>query len=147
LAGAAGTTAINAATYLDMAVRGRPASSTPQQTVEVLTSRLGIDVPGQGDSRRNRVEGLGPLAGIATGVGVGVAAGVLVPTRGKLLRALAVVAVAGAAMAASDVTMVRLGVTDPAKWTPQDWLADAIPHVIYGVVTVAALRRLRDTTD
>ena len=32
-AGAAGTTALNVVTYLDMAVRGRPASSTPERTV------------------------------------------------------------------------------------------------------------------
>ncbi|MCP9968874.1 hypothetical protein LUX57_29935 [Actinomadura madurae] len=35
-AGAAGTTALNLVTYLDMAVRGRPASSTPEQSVERL---------------------------------------------------------------------------------------------------------------
>ena len=32
-AGAAGTTALNFLTYVDMAVRGRPASSTPEKTV------------------------------------------------------------------------------------------------------------------
>ncbi len=36
-AGAAGTTALNAVAYLDMAVRGRPASSTPEDTVERLS--------------------------------------------------------------------------------------------------------------
>lgn len=30
-AGAAGTTALNAVTYLDMALRGRPASTTPEE--------------------------------------------------------------------------------------------------------------------
>ncbi len=35
-AGAAGATALNALTYVDMAVRGRPASSTPETTVERL---------------------------------------------------------------------------------------------------------------
>jgi hypothetical protein len=33
-AGAAGTTALNTVTYLDMAVRGRPTSSTPEDIVE-----------------------------------------------------------------------------------------------------------------
>jgi hypothetical protein len=34
MAGAAGTTALNAVTYMDMVVRGRGASSTPEQVVE-----------------------------------------------------------------------------------------------------------------
>ena len=34
LAGAAGTTALNAAGYADMAWRGRPSSSTPKQAAE-----------------------------------------------------------------------------------------------------------------
>ena len=33
-AGAAGTTALNVVTYLDMAIRGRPASDTPERSVE-----------------------------------------------------------------------------------------------------------------
>jgi len=45
LAGAAGTTALNALTYLDMAVRGRPSSGTPEQAVEQAASKVGTDVP------------------------------------------------------------------------------------------------------
>jgi hypothetical protein len=37
VAGAAGTTALNAITYLDMAIRGRPASDTPERTIERLS--------------------------------------------------------------------------------------------------------------
>lgn len=40
-AGAAGTTALNAVTYLDMAWRGRSSSTTPQQAVEELANRAG----------------------------------------------------------------------------------------------------------
>ena len=39
-AGAAGTTALNAVTYLDMTVRGRGTSSTPEQTVEALETLI-----------------------------------------------------------------------------------------------------------
>lgn len=42
-AGAAGTTALNAVTYLDMAWRARPASQTPEQAVEKLAERAGVD--------------------------------------------------------------------------------------------------------
>ncbi len=44
-AGAAGTTALNVVTYLDMAVRGRPASSTPEMTVEKLSEKSHVRSP------------------------------------------------------------------------------------------------------
>ncbi|PWI45743.1 hypothetical protein [Streptomyces sp. ICBB 8177] len=45
-AGAAGTTTLNAVTYLDMALRGRPSSDTPQLAVERLTDAAHTSVPG-----------------------------------------------------------------------------------------------------
>jgi hypothetical protein len=57
--GAAGTTALNAVTYLDMAVHGRPSSSTPEDTFEALSSKTHVPVPGEGDTRQNRLQGLG----------------------------------------------------------------------------------------
>src|SRR3954447_14633638 len=74
-AGAAGTTALNAVTYLDMAVRGRGSSSTPEQTVETLAEKAHVPIPGEGATRENRLQGLGPLTGLVAGVGVGVLAG------------------------------------------------------------------------
>ena len=70
-AGAAGTTALKAVTYLDMAVRGRPSSSRPKDTVEKLSAVVHVRVPGDDDVRQNRIQGLGPLTGIAAGVGTG----------------------------------------------------------------------------
>src|SRR4051812_13029938 len=70
-AGAAGTTALNATTYLDMALRGRPSSSTPQESVEALADKTGLGIPGDGDKRDNRLSGLGPLLGILAGAGSG----------------------------------------------------------------------------
>src|SRR4051794_41635598 len=76
-AGAAGTTALNAVTYLDMAVRGRPASSTPSDTIERIADRAHVGIPGSGQQRANRVEGLAPLTGLATGVGLGAVIGLV----------------------------------------------------------------------
>lgn len=143
LAGAAGTTALNAATYVDMAVRARPASSTPQQAVEELGEQAGRPVPGEGDERENRLAGLGPLLGIATGVGVGVLGGLLGPLLRRLPGTLSVLLLGGAAMASSNVPMSKLGVSDPASWSPNEWASDAIPHLAYGIATTAVLRRLR----
>ncbi len=74
-AGAAGTTALNAVTYLDMVARGRPTSSTPEATVEKLADKAHVPVPGEGDARQNRVAGLGPLTGLLAGVGAGLGVG------------------------------------------------------------------------
>ncbi len=140
-AGAAGTTALNAVTYLDMAVRGRPSSDTPQQAVEKLAEQAGVDVPGEGETRDNRIQGLGPLAGIATGVGIGVAAGLLRPIVGRLPTLIGAPLLGAAAMAGSDLPLTKLGLTDPSKWTSVDWLSDAVPHLAYGAVTFALLKR------
>jgi hypothetical protein len=134
-AGAAGTTALNAATYLDMAVRGRPASTTPERSVEKLSEIAHVDVPGDPDTRRNRVEGLGPLLGAATGTAVGAVYGLLsfgdAPrplSRGGLL--------AGAlAMVAANGPLAALELSDPRSWTASEWLSDVLPHAAYGLVT------------
>ena len=135
LAGLAGTTALNAATYADMAWRGRPASSTPERTVEELAKRGGRTIPGDGEQRQNRLQGLGGLSGVATGVLVGTAAGQVSFVLRWLGPVLGPVVVGGAAMAATDVGMARLGVTDPSSWDASSWLSDALPHLAYGLVT------------
>jgi hypothetical protein len=78
-AGAAATTALNAVTYLDMVVRGRGTSSTPEDTVEKLAGKAHVDIPGDEEKRQNRLQGLGPLTGLVAGVGVGVLAGLSGP--------------------------------------------------------------------
>lgn len=140
MAGAVGTTALNAATYVDMAVRARPSSSTPQQTVATLAQRANRPVPGEGEERENRLTGLGSLSGIAAGVGIGMVVGLFGPIVRRLPLMIGSTLVGGAAMAATDLPMMQLGVTDPRSWSSTDWLADAVPHLVYGAGTVCALR-------
>jgi hypothetical protein len=142
LAGAAGTTALNAVTYLDMAVRGRPASSTPEDTVEKVAARVGIDVPGDEQARQNRLSGLGALLGAATGVGIGSMFALLRRAGPRLPGPLDAVLAGAAAMAASNGSMTALGVTDPRQWTATDWVSDVLPHLAYGAVTAAVLHAL-----
>jgi hypothetical protein len=142
-AGAAGTTALNAATYLDMAWWARPASETPKRAVDALAQRAERPVPGSGEQRDNRLEGLGALAGIITGVSIGAAAGLFGPLLDRLPRVLSGLALGAAAMAATDIPMSNLGLTDPAQWSSSDWVADAVPHAAYGLVTVGTLSALR----
>ncbi|SHG99803.1 hypothetical protein SAMN05443575_3051 [Jatrophihabitans endophyticus] len=147
LAGAAGTTALDGATYLDMAVRGRPTSSTPQESVERMSQRLGVDVPGRGDARDNRVEGLAPLFGSLVGTSVGALAAAVdraFQRRGREVPTVIAAPLIGlAAMVASDLPLQRLGITDPRTWSASDWASDVLPHLAYGVVTHAAIKAAR----
>ena len=115
-AGAAGTSALNAATYLDMVARGRPTSSTPEDTTEKL----------------------------AAGLGVGAALGMVRSLGLRPPVVIAGVLAGAAAMAATDAPMAALDVTDPRTWADADWLSDALPHLAYGLVTAAVLQGLDD---
>ena len=144
LAGAAGATALNAVTYLDQAVRARPAGDTPGQTVDALADATGVGVPGNADERQNRLEGLGPLSGLAVGIGVGALAGMLRGYSVKVPKALAATIIGLGAMTISDATMTALKITDPRSWKPGSVAADAIPHLAYGAVTTTALHLMLD---
>ncbi len=138
-AGAAGVTMLNAITYLDMAVRARPASDTPSQAVEQLAEKAGADIPGQGEDRDNRLAGLGPLAGIATGTLVGVTAAFARPALAKVPAPLAMAVLGALAMAGSDGPLVALGLTKPGDWSAADWASDVVPHLGYGAAAYATL--------
>lgn len=146
-AGAAGTTALNAVTYLDMAVRARPASTTPEQTVRVTEKLTGISLSGEGSdsaTAENRRSGIGALLGIATGLAAGASYG-LARTRMRRTRSLPVLAaLAGlGANVGSVVPIAALGVSDPRGWSLSSWLEDLVPHLVYGVVTAAVFEELR----
>jgi hypothetical protein len=122
-----------------MTVRGRGSSSTPQQTIEAIDDRLPVSVPGEGETRDNRVAGLGSLSGIATGVGIGAVFGLARRAGLRLPVPVGAVVVGVAAMAATDLSMAGLKVSDPRSWSAADWLSDLLPHLVYGAVTCAIL--------
>ncbi|GAA4617223.1 hypothetical protein [Saccharopolyspora hordei] len=147
LAGAAGTTALNATTYLDMAVRGRPASQTPEQTVQEFEKRLGTTVSSDEAIAANRRSGIGALLGIAAGLGSGVLYGLV---RARWDDAPVTALAIGAGVAANligTVPMVALGVTDPREWPASSWLMDVVPHLAFGVATAVTYEQMgRRTT-
>lgn len=143
-AGAVGTTALNLATYLDMAVRGRPASEAPAETVKKLEEKAGVRLP---QPQSNRRQAVGALLGFVTGLGVGALYGVVRPSIRSIPVQLAGVGLGLAAMAGSDVPMTLLGVSDPKEWAPPDWLADLIPHLAYGFATAVVFDALTDPYD
>ncbi len=138
-AGAAGTTALNAVTYLDMTVRGRGPSSTPERTLEKLAEKAHVPIPGDAVTRSHRVQGLGPLTGLVAGVGVGVLTGLArasgfrsQPLAGTLLTTAVV-------LVAANGPMTVLGITDPRTWSATDWASDLVPHLAYGAVVKATM--------
>jgi hypothetical protein len=144
-AGAAGTTALNAATYIDMAGRGRPTSTTPEDTVEALADLGGASVPGDAEHRPNRLTGLGALTGIAAGVGVGAAYGLVRALGWRPGVLVGTMTTTVAVELAGNGPMTVLGVTDPRTWSASSWAADLVPHLAYGAVTAAVMAALEPT--
>jgi hypothetical protein len=138
-AGAAGTTALNAVTYLDMVLRARPSSDTPERVVQELAQRSGQPIPGTDEEVRSRLQGLGALSGLGTGVLIGALAGAVRPVVRGLGPVLGTALLGGSVMLATDLTMARLGVSDPGSWDAASWASDAVPHLAYGAVTYGAL--------
>jgi uncharacterized membrane protein len=146
-AGAAGTTALNVVGYLDMGLRGRPASDVPERVVDALAAQIGHEVPGSRAVRDSRRTALGALAGIANGLGVGVLASA-VRSYGVRFPAPVGAAVTGAAaMAATDVPVALLGISDPRSWSATDWASDAVPHLAYGAAVQAVLQAVPTATE
>ncbi len=138
-AGAAGTTALNAVTYLDMTVRGRGTSSTPEDTVEKLAATAHVPIPGQGETRQNRVQGLGPLMGLAAGIGVGVLGGLARAAGFRAATPVGITVTTLGVLVVANGPMTALGVTDPRTWSAADWASDLVPHLAYGVVVATTM--------
>lgn len=141
IAGAVGSTALNVVSYLDMVLRARPASATPEETAGRFAELAHVDL-GPEDQAANRRSGLGPLLGYGAGVAAGVAFAVLSGRR-RVPLPVAVALLGGGVMATSDGSMTVLGVTDPRRWGRADWLSDLVPHLAYGLAAAATWNRLR----
>jgi hypothetical protein len=76
--------------------------------------------------------------GYVIGLGLGATYGAVRPSLGHFPMPLAGVTLGALAMAASDVPAIQLGVTDPKEWGTAGWLADIVPHVVYGFITAMA---------
>ncbi len=159
IAGAAGVVALNAASYLDMLIRGRAASDMPARVAGKLADELGMHLEFEPDTDRdeedddadasdldddepdaaaNRSEAIGALLGMANGVGIGIAYGIARLILPRPPAWLAGAALGAAAMAASDYPATRLGLTEPRDWSATDWTGDVVPHMAFGIVTAIA---------
>jgi hypothetical protein len=147
IAGATGTVALDVATYLDMAIRGRSASSAPSQLIDATAKSMHVPLSPQGvgaqdQQAQNRESGLGALLGYIYGLGVGCIYGLIRSRLQKNSIPLAAVGVGLAAMAASDVPLFVARISNPKSWGLSGWASDLIPHLVYGLVTVATYESL-----
>jgi hypothetical protein len=127
-------------TYGDMLLRGRAASGVPATMAGTLADTFGIEAlssAATGNQADNRRSAAGALLGYALGIGLGGAYGLARPSLGRASTPLSGVAVGLAAMAAADTSYAVTGVSDPKSWSVADRISDLVPHVIYGLVTVA----------
>lgn len=141
LAGLAGSSALNIVTYADIALRARPVSGTPDETVKRLAGAAHLAL-GPEDRAANRRAGLGPLLGYLSGVSTAVGYALLV--RKPLPVPLAAVLLGAAAIVGSDVPITLLKITDPRTWSVADWVSDVVPHLAYGLAAAATLQAAGD---
>jgi hypothetical protein len=142
-AGAAGTTALNAVTYLDMATRARPASTTPDATVRKAQELTGVSLGDSDEDADNRRSALGALLGIVSGLTTGAVYGLLRPRLRRVPLAVLGVSAGLAANVGTTGPMAALGVTDPRTWPAGSWASDLIPHLAYGLATATAYEAFR----
>jgi hypothetical protein len=130
VAGAAGTAALNIATYGDMVLRGRGESGVPSQMVKNAAEAAGIGALASDDETKgHRRDGIGAL---------------LRPAMRRVPVVLAGLAAGGAAMALSDIPIAKSGASDPRTWGAAGWAADAIPHVCYGLALAFSFDAVHD---
>jgi hypothetical protein len=84
------------------------------------------------------------LLGYVNGLGTGLAYGLLRSRFDEVPIPLASISVGLTAMAASDVPLIALRVSNPKTWGVSGWLSEVIPHLIYGLVTVTTYEVLRN---
>ena len=140
-AGCAGIVALEVAGYADQYIKGRAASKSPTQLGEGLADRAGLEL-GEGRRRTNRASALGPIAGYADGVLLGIAWAALSAHPLKSLPKGVLLLTAGA-WAGSNVPLMSLGITDPRAWTREEWQSDLVPHAAYGLTTAFLVALLR----
>jgi hypothetical protein len=129
-AGAAGSALLNAATYADMAIRGRPASKVPRRVIKEFARWGGVRrLP------RARTEGLSMLLGYADGLATGMLFGVLRPRARDVPWYFAGAGIAAYTLMLSEGIAIAMRKTDARKWGIAGLLEDVVPRLLYGCVT------------
>ena len=107
-----------------------------------LGDRLGV-AAGTDQAARSRGSGLGSASGYLDGLALPMLYAALAPRRDRPVLAAALLLSVGA-MIGSNGSAVALGLTNPREWSLDDWLTDAIPHLVYGFVAATTYELLTE---
>jgi hypothetical protein len=102
--------------------------------VEKLAATAHVPIPGDGDKRQSRVQGLGALTGLGAGVGIGALVGLVRALGFRSQPLVGTGLITGTVLVSTNGPMTVLGVTDPRTWSAVDWISDLVPHLAYGAV-------------
>jgi hypothetical protein len=138
LSGAIGTLALDAATYADIAVRGRAPSSVPADTVGATVAHVGLSLGDDDETAAHRRTGIGALLGYGTGIAIGTLYGTIRPAARRFRLPVAGLTLGATAMIAANAGAVMAGTTDPRQWSVEEWLDDIVPHLCFGLAAVGA---------
>ncbi len=147
LAGATGILALDAYTYLDMFVRGRPPSDVPATVVQKLAEKLGLDAlaTADGDEPKHRRSGAGALSGYGVGLGSAIAySGIRPSTEAWLPWPIAGAILGLATLVVSEGSATKLGATDWSTWSASDWISDIVPRTLFGLCVAYVCEILDD---
>lgn len=141
LAGAAGATAKNAASYLDQVVAGDAPPSSPDSSTVAATADTAAGTAGR-DLGSSQASALGNLGGLGIGLGVGAVAGLARGGNATPNPVVAATLTGVAAMAVGDGLALATGASKPRSTA--NLVRDLVAHLAYGAVTAWALHRMVD---
>jgi hypothetical protein len=147
LAGAAGIVVLDAYTYGDMLLRGRPASVVPSAVAKIVAQKLGVESLASDDAPNadNRRSGAGALFGYGVGIGAGAGYAALRPAfEAWMPWPIAGVLLGASTLVASEGGATALGATDWSTWSLADWVSDIVPRTLYGLTVAAVFHHLSE---
>ncbi len=148
LAATAGTIALDAVSYADMLLRGRPASELPTEVVKKLAPLVGwTDILADDEATANKRSALGALLGYANGMAAGAVYGAIRPAFRWVPWPIAGLILGGATLVTSEGLATQLGATDWSTWSAGEWIADIIPRSIYGLTVAAVIEAIDPEID
>jgi hypothetical protein len=161
VAGACGSVALTAAASLDALVRGEAPRWLPGEVGHKMADELGLPLDydlesapdaGGGTGRDvsdrigRREEALGTLLSVANRLAIGLAYGLLRKVLPRPPWWLAGGVLGGVSMVAGDYSAIWTDDDTRPRRSTTDWLADVMPHAVFGVVTAVTFEATREAT-
>jgi hypothetical protein len=149
VAGACGSVALTAAASIDALIRGEAPRWLPGEVGHKMADELGLPLDYDLDAAESvaadpvdvterisrREEALGTLLSLANRLAIGLAYGLVRKILPRPPSWLAGGVLGGVSMVAGDYSAIWTDEDSKPRRSRSDWLADVMPHAVYGVVT------------